>query len=135
LQANPRLKTIMGSDPPTMAAEGMKLFAVNPDTGATINVIVRPALGVRDSDVAQVAASLQAQYEKVGASVTRTATISLAGHKALRVAVRFPLEGATQQTLAEVQYFLAANDFVYILTFAGASSAFSTIISTFNIRN
>jgi hypothetical protein len=100
-----------------------------------INLIARPLPGVRDSDVAQVAGALKAQYEKAGARVTRTDPIPLAGHEALRVAVQLPVTGAggVHTSIKEVQDLLAANDFIYIVTFAGASSAFSTITSTLSV--
>jgi hypothetical protein len=137
VQNNPGLKNLVGSNAAALVAQGMRFIAVdyNNPTGATVNVVARAAPGARDSDLPQLVGVLKTQYAKAGLIVLRTASVPIAGHTAIQVTLDLRLNGANGQptTKREVQDIIAANDLIYILTFAGSSPAFSTIGSTFKV--
>jgi hypothetical protein len=137
VKANPKLSSLLGSGPADLVAKGIKFFGVDvsgaTDFAPNVNVIVKAALGATDSDLPQAVAALKTQYTQIGATVTSTATVPLAGHQALQVKVQLPLTtpAGAKTTVAETQDLVAANDLIYILTFAGVSADFSTIESSF----
>jgi hypothetical protein len=136
---NPNLRSAFGAGPTTLLAQGIKFLAVEPDTGSsvapTVNVVVRPAPGVTDTDLSQILSGVQSQYQQIGATVLNTSTISLAGHQALQVMVQIPFNGPTggRVTIDETQDIVAANDFVYVISLEGASSQLSKIASSFSV--
>lgn len=136
--ANPGLKALLGSNAAALIAQGIKFYALNASDPAdvpTVNVVARPAVGIRDSDLPRIGETLKAQYATIGAEVSRVSTSSVAGHMALQVAVTFRAVGPTGAAIAkhEIQDFIAANDFIYILTLAGTSPEFRTIAATLNV--
>jgi hypothetical protein len=135
--ANPGLRALLGSNAAALIAQGIKFYALNANDAAvpTVNVAARPAVGIRDSDPPRIAATLKAQYATIGATVSRISTSSVAGHTALQVAVTTRAVGPTGAAIAkdEIQDFVAANDFIYILTLAGTSPEFRTIAATLDV--
>lgn len=138
MRANPKFSSLLGSGPADLAAKGIKFLGVDvsgaTDFGANVNVIVEAALGATDADLPQVAA-LKSQYAQIGATMTGTSTVPLAGHQALQVKVQLPLTtpAGAKMTVPETQDLLAANDRIYIVSYAGSSPDFPTIESTFAI--
>ncbi len=108
-KSNPALGSMLsGGD---LAAEGIKFLAVD-QAGASANVVVKPALGAKDSDLPQLLEELKAQYRDLGATLTGNETVKLAGHDVLKLSINLPLaqpQGG-RTTLPTVQYFLVAND-------------------------
>jgi hypothetical protein len=135
--ANPGLRALLGSNAAALIAQGIKFYALNANEAAvpTVNVVARPAVGIRDSDLPRIAATLKAQYATIGATVSRISASSVAGHTALQVAVTTRAVGPTGAAIAkdEIQDFVAANDFIYILTLAGTSPEFRTIAATLDV--
>jgi hypothetical protein len=138
LKVNPKLSTLVGTGPADLASKGIKFLAVDvaaPQFLANVNLVTKPALGVVDSDLPQLADALRSEYQKIGAVVTSTATIPLAGHQALQVKLRLALKtlSGSTTTADETQDLIAANDLVYTITFAGSSPQFSTIESSISV--
>jgi hypothetical protein len=134
--ANPGLRALLGSNAAALIAQGIKFYALNANDAAvpTVNVVGRPAVGIRDSDLPRIAATLKAQYATIGATVSRISTSSVAGHTALQVAVTTRAVGPGAAIAKdEIQDFVAANDFIYILTLAGTSPEFRTIAATLDV--
>ena len=137
VRANPSLASLFGSNAADLLAKGIKFLAlnVNATDRPTVNVVVEPAVGVRDSDLPQLADTLRSQYASGGATVASTTDVSLGGHNALQFAVTFhfarPAGGSLNKNAT--QDVVAANDFIYILTLAGTSPDLRTIPSTFNV--
>lgn len=132
-KSNPALKTVLGAG--DLASKGITFFAISPDGKVNLNIVVKPAVGARDSDLPSLRTELKTQYQQLGGNVTSTETVSLAGHQALQIHVQLPLKDAsgTTHTLNETQDVLAANDFAYILTFTGEAPDVATIAATFNV--
>jgi hypothetical protein len=137
LESNPGLKSMLGSNPANLVAQGIKFLALDISDGDSVNVDVRSAPGGRDSDLADLVDVLKQQYAAAGIDVTDTSTISLAGHKALHVVVVAHLVDASgaQHTRNEVQDVVVANDLVYTVTYAGESGEFPSIRSTFDVSS
>lgn len=95
----------------------MRFFAADASSGASVNVIVRAAPGVRGSDLPKLADQIKAQ------------------RAAVRVSLDLRISGPTgaKSTVQEVQYLVAANDLVYILTLAGDSPRLAPIGDTFRV--
>ena len=138
METNPGLKRVLGSNAAALIAQGIKFYAVNPKAGAdvpAINVGVRPAVGIRDSDLPHIGNTLRSQFATIGATISSISAASVAGHQALEVAVTFRAIGPTGAVTAkqEIQYFIAANDFIYVLALAGTSPEFPAIAATFDV--
>jgi hypothetical protein len=138
LQANPNVQAAIGSKAADVITQGTKFMTLNLNGRAgipTLNVIVEPAVGARDSDLPDVANSIKGQYAKAGATVEGTRFVSLAGHRALEVLVTFHLARPTGEPFVKqsVQDFVVANDSVYIVSRSGTSPDLGTIVSTFNV--
>jgi hypothetical protein len=124
----------------SLVAEGMKFFAINPaldaSLAASVNVDVRPALGVTDGDLSQLAAELPGEYQRLGATLLGTTTISMAGHQALQATIELPINdlSGNQVTADEVQDFVAANSFVYVVTLTGTNPDLASIAATFSVQ-
>jgi len=131
LKNNPDMATVLTSD---LAGQGVKYLAVD-GSGSSANVVVKPALGMKDSDLPQVADAVKAQYLKVGGTVRGTETVQFAGHTALRLTVDLKLARAvgSRVTVRTIQYFMALNDLAYIVTLAGTSPLLVPIGDTFRV--
>jgi len=138
--ANPGLQRVFGSGFAGLVAQGIKFLAVDPQAGVggnpTVNVVVRSAPGATDAGLAQLADGIRSEYGQIGAEVLGTTTVRVAGHRALEVRADFALSGedGTSATVHETQYFVAASGFVYIVSLAGSSPQFATVVSTFAVR-
>lgn len=111
--SNPGLKALLGSNAAALIAQGIKFYALNASDPAdvpTVNVVARPAVGIRDSDLPRIGETLKAQYATIGAEVSRVSTSSVAGHMALQVAVTFR-SGSTGAAIAkhEIQDFICSQ--------------------------
>ena len=131
-RSNEKLAPLLTMD---LAAQGIKFLAVDQD-GNSVNVVVKPALGALPSDLPDLVDEIKAQYESLGATLRSNETVRVGGHEALRLTLDVQLTGpdGRKVTLGEVQYFLVANDLVYIVTMAGDSPEFPAIISTFTVN-
>ena len=136
-QNNPNLKAIIGS-PSSLEAKGMRFLAI--DTAdqesqpSTINVTAQADPGFQDSEFSQLVAQLPAEFSKFGATMLGSSTVSLPGGEALRVSLDLPLTDdlGNRTTLAETQYYLGSNDFIYVIT--GTGPGLTTIASTFRTQ-
>lgn len=134
VKANPAFSSVLGSG--DLASKGIKFLAANPTTGSSVNVVVKPALGARDSDLDGLIDDLKAQYQALGAAVTGTRTVPLAGHSALQIDLELKIAataGSRASTIRETQDLVAANDLVYIVTLAGADPALPAIAETLRV--
>lgn len=134
VSANPAFAPALGSG--NLAAQGMKFFAADASSGASVNVIVKALPGVLDSDLPKLADQIKAQYAQVDGTVTGIRSVQLSGRAAVRVSLDLRISGPTgaKSTVQEVQYLVAANDLVYILTFAGDSPRLAPIGDTFRVN-
>jgi len=130
-KSNPVLAPVLTGD---LVAQGIKYLAVDA-AGSATNVVVKPAVGARDSDLPTVAEQIKGEYQKGGLTIRSSEMVQLAGHAALKVtsdlAVNKPTGGNT--SLHEVQYFIFANDLAYVLTLSGTSPQFAAIPDTFRV--
>jgi len=136
---NPKLKSAFGgTDLATLVASGMKFLSIEPtfqgDFASNVNVLVHSALGIRDSDLAQIQSQAAAEYAKVGATVSSTSTVTFAGHEALREGVQFPAAAGTGNLIPEVQYYVGANDLLYVFTLSGTAPDLTTIATTIVVQ-
>jgi hypothetical protein len=130
--SNPKLAAVL--PPGDLVSLGVKFLAAS-TTGSTANVVVRPAVGVQDSDLTQLGEELRSQYKAIGAVPTALETIQLSGRTALRVKLDLRMTRPTggKATVHEVQYALVANDLLYLLTLAGDSPQLGGIPDTLRI--
>jgi hypothetical protein len=139
-QDNPKLKAALGSNLATVMSRGAKFLSVEPDRQADVspNVIVsvQPAPGIQDSDVTQAAGLAEAEFGKSGLTVLGTRIVTFDGHRALQVSLsatlKDPLGNAI--TFSQTQYYLGANDFLYIIGLTGTSPDLSRIANTFETQ-
>jgi len=128
---NPGLAPFLAGD---LVAQGIKFLAVD-GTGSATNVVVKSAVGARDSDLSGVADQFKAGAAKAGFTLRANEMVQLGGHTALRLtsdlAINSPTGGKTN--VREVQYFIFANDLGYILTLAGTSPQLPAIAQTLRI--
>jgi hypothetical protein len=142
MAASPSLKKAFGGGFAGLAASGIKFLAVDPDpadaaTGSpTINVIVHPAPGSKDADLQQLASGIEAEYQQLGLHTVDSATVELAGHRALRVHVAYTTSApdGSSTTVPETQYFVLANDFAYVVTLGFSSPSFDQVLASFSVR-
>lgn len=137
-QANPAYKSTFAQGALKMAESGMVLMAINPVPDASgfasnVNVVAKPAPGFSQSDLQQLAAVVPAQLARVGITVTGTSTATIGGQAAMRMAMTQTLNTptGTQLTVDETQYYVGANDFLFVITLSGDDPALTTIPSTF----
>jgi len=128
----PALAPVLGSGGP---AQNIKFLAVDSTGKSVANVAVMVAVGARDSDLPKQVDDLKAEYRKLGATVTSTRSVPLSGHTALQVNLEMRLAGAggASPTVRQVQYIIAANDLLYILTLSGDSPQLSTVATTLRV--
>jgi len=138
---NPNLKSALGgTNLATMAASGMKFFSMEPSPeggfASNINVVVHSALGIKDSDLGELQREAATEYAKAGATVSSTSTVALAGHKALRETIQFTMKNPSGNSILvpEVQYFVGANDLLYVITLSGTAPDLDTVATTFQVH-
>jgi hypothetical protein len=134
VQANPRLAAVVGSGA-TISKE-IKFFAIDPNfdgTSPNVNVAALPALGARDADLPKALASIRVGYDRLGLTILHAGYVPLAGHRALQLTVRNAGLLPNGAAPTEIQDFVAANDLLYTITFAGTSPDFHTIATTFAV--
>lgn len=138
-QSNPDLRSSFASNAIQLAEEGTALLAINPVAGSdgfasNINVVAKPDLTFSTSDLSQIAASLPAEYAKIGGTVTGTSYLAFDGHQALRstdiLSLNTPLGGHVN--VEQTQYFVGANGFLYVLTLSGTDPDLAAIASSFS---
>lgn len=131
VKLNPALGSVIS--PENLTAQGIKYLAVN-GTGASVNMVVKPAAGARDSDLPSIVDAIKAQYPSIGGTVTGTETVQLSGRTAAKVSSDIQMnQAAGASKLSQVQYVLLANDLAYILTLSGQSPVFPAIAATLRI--
>ncbi len=98
-------------------------------------MVVKPAVGARDSDLPTVAEQIKGEYQKGGFTIRSSEMVQLAGHASLKVTSDLALNKPTggNASVHEVQYFIFANDLGYVLTLAGTSPQFAAIPDTFRV--
>jgi len=128
----PDFASVLGSG--DLAAQGMRFIAVT-GGGAGANVVVRPAVGGRDSDLPRIGERLKVQYESLGLTVVDLGSEQLSGRAALRLNVDAHLGGATgaAPTVHEVQHLIVANDLIYILTLSGDDPQLPNVAATLRV--
>jgi hypothetical protein len=137
LNANPQLKAEYGSG--SLATSNTKFLAIDKVASGSqhpqLNIIVEPAPGVTDSDLATAAAPLTAEYKKAGITVTGSSTTTVAGHQALHLRLLAQLKNLSGNpaTVLESQDIVGANDEIYILTFAGSTPDFASMETSFSV--
>jgi hypothetical protein len=137
--ANPKLQAAFGSGTASFVQAGTKFLAIDAtatgDFAPNLNIIAKSNAGLSDADLPQLLPDLRTEFAKIGATITSTGTITLAGHQAMQLKLRFPINQLSggKTIVDETQDYVAANDYLYILTFAGSSAQFSVIQSTFSI--
>ena len=131
--ANPGLAAQLGSK--DLKALGVKLLTLSPDGTSNLTVAAQPAPGVRDSDLTDQLDSLKAGLQTAGIDMTDNATVPLAGHQALKLTgtatFKVPNGATVQRGITE--YFVAANDELYVLALNGTSTDFPTILGTVSV--
>ena len=93
-----------------------KLFAVNPKTGSSINLIVTPAGGMTGKDLSSQQSAIKQQLEGIGAQGLAFTDITVAGDTALRAKATMVTKSAKLQM---VQVYAVHSDKAYIFTFTG----------------
>src|SRR5262249_36087092 len=121
LRDNPNMQSVLGSNAADVISKGTKFMTLNANARVdipTLNVIVEPAIGARDSDLPEVVDALKNQYAKAGATVESSRIVPLAGHSALELAVLFRFARAIGAPLRResIQDFVVANDSLYIVS-------------------
>ena len=138
-QSSPNLKSAFAGSAAQLAERGMGLLAINPSIASdgiapNLNIIAQPDLTYTPSDLDKIAASLPAEYQKLKARLTGISYTTLDGQRALHATDILPVTsplGVTAQ-VAEAQYIVGANNFLYIITVTDNDPAFATILSTFS---
>jgi len=139
LAVNPQLKSVYPNGVASFEASGTKFMAFSPTSiggfQANINLIATSAPGIVGGDLVQILPSLETKTESVGGTVTSSFTGTVAGREGLVANISLPynLASGRKATVIEKQDYVAANNTLYVLTFAGTSAAFSTIESTFSV--
>jgi hypothetical protein len=137
LRSNPGIANATGTDSAALLSQGMKLLAIDvgSPTEPTIDVITRPAPGLRDSDLPQVLDAVKSEYASAGFRLARTQPISVGGHKGLEETLHVSLAAPSGGTVSksEIQDLVAANDLLYVVTLSGTSAAFPTIVKSFKV--
>lgn len=130
--ANPALKGFLGTD---LASSGVKFLALSNTEPATINIVAKPSPGLQDSDLAAGLPTLKARYQQMGITVVSSQTTPLANHQAVEIDADFTYTDSTGATVSRPvkQYFLAANDLLYVVTLNGNSADFPTILQTLSV--
>ena len=138
-QSNPDLQSSFATNAIQLAEQGIVLMAVNtvmnPDGFASnINVEAKPDLTYSASDLSQLAASLPAEYAKLGGTITGTSYLTFDGHQALRLSATLSINTplGTHVNVNETQYFVGANGFLYALTLSGSDPNLAAIASSFS---
>jgi hypothetical protein len=138
-QSNPDLRSSFGQSAIQLAEQGIALMAINTqvDPGgfaSNVNVEAKPALTFSASDLPQIAASLPAEYAKLGGAITGISYLTFDGHPALRssdtLSLNTPL--GTHISIKQTQYFVGANGFLYALTLSGNDPNLAAIASSFS---
>jgi hypothetical protein len=137
-KSNTTLKRILGSALPSAQLRGVRLITLDPRSTSVldyVSVVVRSAKGVTDNDLGSVASALPGQYTKLGATVLQTSIMQLAGHGALQAVIEFPYVDShgARRVARQTQYFVAADNSIYIMSVGGTSTALDTIVSTFRV--
>ncbi|MFN2608629.1 MAG: hypothetical protein ABR511_12185 [Acidimicrobiales bacterium] len=134
VKANPSFSALLSSG--DLAAQGIKFLAADPATASSVNVVTKAAVGARDSDLAGAASALEAQYTKVGGTVTASRSVPLAGHTGLQIALDLKLAATATspaRVISEIQDLVTANDIVYIVTLTGTSPSLPAIADTLRV--
>jgi hypothetical protein len=136
-KSNPNLQAALGSGVADLTAKGIKFLAIDPVVAGGIapnlNVIAKPALGFGPKNLAQLKAALPGQYSNVGAQLQDLTDVTFAGRSALEAVLDLPLTGVggSKLTAQETQYFVAANNYLYVVTLTGTSPDLDQVASTF----
>jgi hypothetical protein len=136
-KSNPNLQTALGSGVADLTAKGIKFLAIDPVVAGgiapNVNVIAKPALGFGSKNLAQLKQALPGQYAQVGAQLQDLTVVTFAGRSALEAVLDLPLSGVggSKLTAQETQYFVAANNYLYVVTLTGTSPDLDQVASTF----
>lgn len=136
-KSNPNLEAALGAGVSDLTAKGIKFLAIDPVVSAgiapNVNVIAKPALGFGPKNLAQLKEALPGQYAKVGARLQDLTEVTFAGRSALEAVLDLPLSGVggSRLTAHETQYFVAANNYLYVVTLTGTSPDLDQVASTF----
>jgi hypothetical protein len=136
---NPEFDKVFGSAQ-SMAAEGVKFISLDPDStggeSANVNVVVKAADGFDSSDLSQLAQALPSEYQKVNATLISSQRVTYDSHDSLEVRLNLNLNNTagTPITIPETQYFVPANDRLYVVTLSGSDSRLQTIAANFEIH-
>lgn len=113
----------------------MKLLSLAPDQKSNITIAAEPAPGVTDADLPAQASALTAQLRAAGLTVNATHVVTLAQHRALEVdgseTLRTPTGGVLHGAITE--YYLAANDLIYVVALNGTAPELQTILGTLSV--
>ena len=138
-QANPKLRSTLGQSALQLAESGMVLMAINPVLGSqglasNVNIVAKPDLTYSDTDLPQIAAQVSNEYSKLGGKIANTAYVTLDGRKALRITGALPVNSpdGTRATADQVQYYVGANELIFVITLTGDDPALQEVASTFS---
>jgi hypothetical protein len=134
VHADPGMARVLGNG--SAISNKVRFLALDPNfTGFSpnVNVAVEPAVGIRDADLPQVLVGVQATYARAGLTVERVAYVPLAGHQALELTVTHPPIAQISPAETSRQYFVAANDLMYVVTVSGASPDLAAVADSFNV--
>jgi len=98
------------------ANKSLKLLAVNPATGSSLNVLVAGAGGMTSDELPQLQGTFKQQVERVGATGVAFKKATVAGEPAIRASYLLKIQG---NRLPTVQYLTVHDDSVYTVTLAG----------------
>ena len=104
--------------------KSLKMIAVNPNSGQSINVVVASAGGLTSDQLPAVEPVLKKEVGKLGAKKVTFTKVTLGGEPALRAVYTANLSGRSVPT---VQYITVHSDQAYTLTFSKPSSGISKI--------
>jgi len=93
-----------------------KLFAVNPKTNSSVNLVVTPAQGMSGADLSAQQGAIRKQLEGIGAQSLTFTDITVGADAALRAKALMVTKSAKLQM---VQVYAVHSDKVYIWTFTG----------------
>lgn len=138
IQAIPKFADTFGPDASSFVTKHIKFFAIDLNFAGlspNVNIAAIPALGIRDSDLPDALTEIRKSYDRLGLEILRSASVRLDGHAALKLTLRAPTSATFRKTHVppiETQYYVAANDFLYTVTFTGTSAAFPVITRSFH---
>ncbi len=137
-QTHPTVKSVLGSALSSSQLTNIRFITADPRTTAApgyVTVVVRPAPHVTDNDLTSVATALPGEYKGLGATVLQTSVIQLAGHSALQAMIQFRYSDAhrVRHVATQTQYFVAADNSIFIMSVGGTGPYLSTIVSTLRV--